>query len=47
MNKKNVLVIGGCGRIGASFSELLLKKGHNVIIGDNNKIYARKLFKKN
>ena len=36
MKKKNFLVTGGTGFIGSSISNLLVNKGHNVKIFDNN-----------
>ena len=49
MKKKNFLVTGGTGFIGSSISNLLVNKGHNVKIFDNNSrgnIQKIKKFKK-
>ena len=36
-NKKTILITGGAGRMGEDLGASLLKKGHNVILGDLNK----------
>ena len=49
MKKKNFLVTGGTGFIGSSITNLLVNKGHNVKIFDNNSrgnIQKIKKFKK-
>ncbi len=37
-NKKTVIITGGAGRIGLALTKDLIKKGHQVLIGDINKI---------
>ena len=49
MNKKNIIVTGGCGLLGWEFSTSLSNKGHNVFILEKSrkKIQEKKLLSEN
>ena len=47
MNKKNIIIVGGCGEIGSSFALFLSELGHNVIIADKHQTKSKLIVKKN
>ena len=44
-NKKTVIITGGAGRVGLALTKDLIKKGHQVLIGDINKANLIKIKK--
>ena len=45
MNKKNILIVGGCGLIGKTFVDTYLEKNTNLIVLDKiKKKFKNKIF---
>ena len=45
-SQKTVIITGGAGRVGLALTKDLIKKGHQVLIGDINKTHLVKIKKK-
>jgi NAD(P)-dependent dehydrogenase (short-subunit alcohol dehydrogenase family) len=45
-SQKTVIITGGAGRVGLALTKDLIKKGHQVLIGDINKTHLIKIKKK-
>ena len=35
--RKNILITGGAGKLGANLAKILISNGYNVVLGDINK----------